>query len=220
MLLYLIRHAQTASSAVDSFNGQLDLPLTAHGREQAALLGKRLAKVPFSAVYRSPLDRTRETACLVAPSFADQLITLPGLIELNYGAWEGRSAQEAAASWPLEYAAWQGDPEKHAPPGGETGKQVAERAVAALEWIRARHEDSKDSNLKGPALVVSHKATLRIAFCALLGVPLDSYRKSISQDECALNLVELRKGKAPFVRLWNDTAHLGMDPAETTRAGH
>ncbi|MFL5453189.1 MAG: histidine phosphatase family protein, partial [Myxococcales bacterium] len=49
MLLYLCRHAQTASSAVDSFNGRRELPLTEHGREQARKLGERLATVEFAA---------------------------------------------------------------------------------------------------------------------------------------------------------------------------
>ncbi len=67
MLLYVARHAQTASSAVDSFNGQRELPLTEHGREQARKLGQRLSGVRFTAVYRSPLGRTAETAALIAP---------------------------------------------------------------------------------------------------------------------------------------------------------
>ena len=62
MLVYLVRHAQTASSAVDSFNGQRELPLTEQGREQARKLGERLRGVRFAAVYRSPLGRTAQTA--------------------------------------------------------------------------------------------------------------------------------------------------------------
>ena len=72
MLLYLARHAQTASSAVDSFNGQRELPLTEHGREQARKLGQRLAGVRFAAVYRSPLGRTAETAAKFGS------VTIPG----------------------------------------------------------------------------------------------------------------------------------------------
>ena len=68
-------------------------------------------------------------------------------------------------------------------------------------------------------LAVSHKATLRILGAALTGSPIASYRTRWSQDECALNLVELRAGKEPFLRLWNDTAHLGPDPGAITRAG-
>ena len=67
MLLYLARHAQTASSAVDSFNGRRELALTERGREQARKLGERLRGIEWAAVYRSPLGRTLETAALVAP---------------------------------------------------------------------------------------------------------------------------------------------------------
>jgi probable phosphoglycerate mutase len=220
MLIYLVRHAQTQSSLIDAFNGQHELPLTARGREQAKALGRRLSQVKFAAVYRSPLDRTRETAALVAPAFAENLVILPGLSELDYGAWEGLSSQDAERKWPAEFAAWREDAEHHAPVGGETARAVAERALAALESIRARHEDSGAPALSGPVLVVSHKATIRIAACALIGAPVSNYRKSLAQDECALNLVELHQHKPPFIRLWNDTAHLGADPEFSTRAGH
>jgi hypothetical protein len=54
---------------------------------------------------------------------------------------------------------------------------------------------------------------------ALTGAPIASYRTRWPQDECALNLVELREGKDPFIRVWNDTSHLGPDPAVSTRGG-
>ena len=211
MLLYLVRHAQTASSAVDSFNGQRELPLTDQGRAQARLLGQRLAGVRFDAVYRSPLGRTGETAALVAPAMTASV--LAGLIEIDYGDWEGLSPTAARAADPARYDAWVADPARTGPPGGETAAQIADRALAALEEIRARH--SGDERV----LAVSHKATLRVLGAALTGAPIASYRTRWPQDECALNLVELRPGKEPFLRLWNDTSHLGADPATSTRAG-
>jgi broad specificity phosphatase PhoE len=212
MLLYLSRHAQTASSAVDSFNGQRELPLTADGREQARRLGARLRGIEWAAVYRSPLGRTLETAALIAPG--RESIALPGLIEIAYGDWEGLSAEDARARDPQRYDAWVADPAAVSPPGGETAAQVAERALAALEEIRSRHEGSAQ-----PVLAVSHKATLRILGAALTGAPIAKYRLRWSQDECALNLVELRLRKDPFLRLWNDTSHLGPDPGCVTRGG-
>ena len=212
MLLYLARHAQTASSAVDSFNGQRELPLTEHGREQARLLGARLAGVRFAAVYRSPLGRTGETAALAAPGMA--AIVIPGLIEISYGGWEGLSPEAARALDPQRYDAWVADPTAVGPPGGETASQVAQRALAALEGIRAKHEGSRE-----PVLAISHKATLRVLGAALTGAPISRYRTRWPQDECALNVVELRAGKEPFLRLWNDTSHLGPDPAASTRGG-
>jgi broad specificity phosphatase PhoE len=212
MLLYLARHAQTASSAVDSFNGRGELPLTERGREQARKLGERLAAVRFAAVYRSPLQRTAETVALAVPGH--QAEVLSGLTEIDYGRWEGLSPDEARGRDPQRYAAWVADPAITSPPDGETAAQVAERALAALEQIRSRHDTAAQ-----PVLAVSHKATLRILAAALTGAPLAKYRLRWSQDECALNLVELRAGKEPFLRLWNDTAHLGPDPGATTRGG-
>src|SRR5947209_10372323 len=130
MLLYLARHAQTASSAVDSFNGQRELPLTDHGREQARKLGERLRSVKFAAVYRSPLGRTAETAALIAPAVDAQV--LPGLIEIDYGDWEGLSPEQARAKDPAAYDAWVADPAANAPARGETAQDVAHRALAAL----------------------------------------------------------------------------------------
>jgi broad specificity phosphatase PhoE len=212
MLLYLARHAQTASSAVDSFNGRGELPLTDHGREQARKLGQRLAGVRFAALYRSPLGRTAETAALILSKPTAEV--LPGLTEIDYGRWEGLSPEQARALDPKLYEAWVADPASVAPPGGETAAQVAERALAAIEQIRSRHPGADDR-----VLAVSHKATLRILGAALVGAPISKYRIRWSQDENALNLVELRAGKEPFVRLWNDTAHLGPDPGSTTRSG-
>jgi broad specificity phosphatase PhoE len=210
MLLYLARHAQTASSAVDSFNGSGELDLTAHGREQARKLGERLRGIEWAAVYRSPLGRTLQTAALIAPG--REAVALPGLIEIDYGEWEGLSPQQARARDAARYEAWVADPLAVAPPGGETAAQVAERALAALEQIRSLHEGSPR-----PVLAVSHKATLRILGAALTGAPLSKYRLRWAQDECALNLIELRGGKDPFLRLWNDTAHLGLDPGSVSR---
>src|SRR5438105_12446910 len=211
MLLYLCRHAQTASSAVDSFNGRRELLLTQEGRRQATRLGARLRSVRFDAVFRSPLARTGETAALVAPSL--EASVLEGLTEIDYGAWEGLSPAQARALDPGRYDAWEEDPTKTAPAAGETAARVAERAVAAIEEISRRFPE-------GRVLAVSHKATLRILAAAITGSPVARYRKTWAQDECALNLVELRAGKPAFVRLWNDTAHLGLDPGETTRGGH
>jgi probable phosphoglycerate mutase len=212
MLLYLARHAQTPSSLVDSFNGRGELALTEGGREQARKLGARLRGVRFAAAYRSPLGRTAETLALIAPGTSAEV--LPGLSEIDYGRWEGLSPGQARALDSAHYDAWVANPAAVSPPGGETAAQVAERALAALALIRSRHEGSTQ-----PVLAVSHKATLRILAAALTGAPVAGYRMSWAQDECALDLIELRAGKEPFLRLWNDTSHLGEDPGATTRGG-
>src|SRR5262249_250727 len=139
----------------------------------------------------------------------DQVV-LPGLIEIDYGQWEGLSPEQARASDPARYDAWIADPVSTGPPRGETAAQVAERALKALQQIASG---------PGPALPASPHATIRLLGGALSGAPIAHYRTRWSQAECALNLIELRPGKDPFLRLWNDTSHLGPDPAATTRGG-
>jgi probable phosphoglycerate mutase len=210
MLLYLCRHAQTASSAVDSFNGRGEFLLTQDGRKQATRLGMRLRSIAFDTIFCSPLARTAETAAIVRQG--RDAVPIEGLTEIDYGGWEGLSPAQARALDPARYDAWEEDPTRTAPPGGETAAQVAERVVAAVEQISRRFPE-------GRVLAISHKATLRILAAALTGAPISRYRKTWPQDECALNLVELRAGKPAFLRLWNDTAHLGLDPGAVTRGG-
>jgi broad specificity phosphatase PhoE len=168
--------------------------------------------VAFAAVARSPLGRTKETADLIAPGLRQTV--LERLTEIDYGEWEGLSPTQARERDPELYEAWVEDPARIAPPRGETAVQVAERALLALREIEEKFADAK-----GPILVVSHKATLRILGAAITGAPIALYRKRWPQDECALNLIELRKGGDPFLRLWNDTSHLDPDPGRTTRPG-
>src|SRR2546430_6524669 len=154
MLLYLARHAQTASSAVDSFNGRRELPLTERGQQQARKLGQRLSAVRFAAVYRSPLGRTAQTAALIAPMPSAQVV--PGLTEIDYGEWEGLSPEQARERDRDRYDAWVADPQAVSPPGGGAAAQVRSRAPPALEQIRSAHEGSPL-----PSLPVSPHATLR-----------------------------------------------------------
>src|SRR2546421_10790016 len=96
MLLYLARHAQTASSAVDSFNGRRELPLTERGQQQARKLGQRLSAVRFAAVYRSPPGRAGQTAPQIPPLPPGQ--GAPGPAENAYGdgggAWPGEGGRQ------------------------------------------------------------------------------------------------------------------------------
>src|SRR2546428_14183262 len=114
MLLYLARHAQTASSAVDSFNGRRELPLTERGQQQARKLGQRLSAVRFAAVYRSPPGRTAQTAALIAPMPSAQVV--PGPTEIDYGEWEGLAPEQARERDRGRYDAWVAGPEAGFPP--------------------------------------------------------------------------------------------------------
>src|SRR5207245_9744207 len=123
MLRDMARHAQTASSAVESVNGRRELLLTERGQQQARKLGQRLSAVRFAAVYRSPLGRTAQTAALIAPMLSAQVV--PGLTEIDYGEWEGLSPEQARDRDGERYDAWDAYPLAVSTPGGECAPRAA-----------------------------------------------------------------------------------------------
>ncbi|MHB9144579.1 MAG: histidine phosphatase family protein [Symbiobacteriia bacterium] len=148
-LLYLIRHAEAEGNASGRFLGQQDVPLTPCGRHQAARLARALAAAPLVAVYTSDLERAVTTARRLAAVRRLSVQLLPALREVNFGSWTGCTYAEIAAGWPEAAAAWIADPERVAPPGGESLADVRRRATAALEEIARRHGD-------GTVAVVTH----------------------------------------------------------------
>ena len=122
--LWLVRHGETEWSLSGRHTGRTDIPLTAHGRERAVELGKFLAETKFAAVRCSPLRRARET-CAIA-GYGDVAVVDPGLMEWDYGVYEGRTSQEIQAEIP-GWSVW-----KDAIVGGETVEQVGARADGVI----------------------------------------------------------------------------------------
>jgi alpha-ribazole phosphatase len=198
--LYLVRHGQTDFSRRDTFCGSIDPPLSDTGRAMAEALGARYGDDPWAAIYASPLQRARETAAPVAARAGLTVEIDPDLREIAYGSWEGRKEAEVAASEPEAFHAWSQNPGHFAPPGGETAFQIAARAAAAIGRIRDRHTDGK-------VLIVSHKATLRVLTCALLGIDLNLFRARVAQPVASVTVFEFKKSGPLLARL-GDVSHL------------
>ena len=200
MNLYLIRHGQTEFSRENRFCGTSDPPLTADGQAMADAFAQAYATVTWDAIYTSPMLRARQTADALARSIGAQPIIEDGLKEIAYGEWEGLTVDAVKARWPEAYAYWADDVASRGTPGGETAFHVAARAMRAVEAIRTRHES-------GNVLLVSHKATLRIITCALLGLDVRLFRERIAQPVAAVTMFELTRGTSKLAVL-GDRAHL------------
>jgi probable phosphoglycerate mutase len=144
--------------------------------------------------------RARQTAEPTAKRAGIGLTIDEDLREIAYGEWEGRAEAEVERADPERFAAWAAHPGYVAPPGGESGAAIATRALAALARLRARHPDGK-------VLVVSHKATLRVLVCTLLGIDVDLFRVRIAQKTCAISVIDL-KPTGPLLQVLGDTSHL------------
>ena len=198
--IFLVRHGATVLTAEDRFAGATNVALSDEGREQARRLGLRLAGEPLAAVYASPLDRTVETARLIAQPHELAVETREGLREISHGRWEGLTRGEVEDQFPAEAAAWEEDPFCFAPVGGESGLEVTARALPALLEIVRAHPDER-------VLVVSHKATIRLLLSSLLGFDPRRYRDNLDQSPAALNIVDFKDSVRARLTLFNDTSH-------------
>lgn len=198
--LYLIRHGATVLTAEDRFAGSTNVQLSDEGRAQAAALAERLKNVPISAVYASPMDRTVETASILAKPHGLQLLKRDGLKEISHGRWEGLTRQEMITAFPEEAAAWDEDPYTFAPVGGETGLQVTARSLPVIMDIYQAHRGQH-------VAIVSHKATIRLVLSSLLGFDPRRYRDNLDQSPCALNILDARSPTCFRLALFNDTSH-------------
>src|SRR5574341_112511 len=198
--LYLVRHGATPLTAEDRFSGAANIHLSDEGRDQVKHLAYRLADDDISAIYCSPLDRTMETAIILAEPHHLEPIPIDGLREISHGHWEGLSRKEVEERFPDEYATWEADPFTFAPEGGESGISVLARALPVIRQIAVDH---KDKNV----LVVSHKATIRLVMSSLLGCDERGYRARLDQARACLNILDFKFALHTRLMLFNDISH-------------
>lgn len=198
--VYLIRHGATTSTRDDRFAGSSDVDLSDEGRQQIQALGRRFATIPLHAVYCSDMKRAIDTATAIASQENLQVNPIRELREIDHGAWEGRIHKEVEEHDASIYHNWAADPLTFAPPGGETGLAVLERALPALRQLVEKHAGETIA-------IVSHKATNRLLIAYLLGMDVRRYRERLSQDLACVNHLEFASPtEAKLVRL-NDISH-------------
>jgi probable phosphoglycerate mutase len=158
--LWLVRHGETEWSLSGRHTGRTDIPLTEHGRERAVELGKFLAGTKFAAVRCSPMRRARET-CAIA-GYGDVAVVDPGLMEWDYGVYEGRTSQEIQAEIP-GWSVW-----KDAIVGGETVEQVGARADGVIARALAAAGPETEDVLR--VALFAHAHILRILAARWVGL--------------------------------------------------
>jgi len=203
--LYLVRHGATPLTTEDKFSGAENVFLSDEGRMQAERLAQRLADDDIHAVYTSPLDRTMETAAIIAKPHKLTPIPKVGLREISHGHWEGLSRKEVEKRYPDEYIAWESDPFTFAPKDGESGIRVLARALPVIREIVVRHGDDN-------VLVVSHKATIRLIISSLLGFDARGYRDRLDQAPACLNILDFKDAVRARLMLFNDVSHYADQP--------
>jgi probable phosphoglycerate mutase len=194
----LLRHGQTVHSIGGLFSGRNDLKLTNAGIAQAEAAAKHLAGEKFDRILTSPLVRSRQTAEIAQRALRVPVDVEDGLIECDFGEWEGYSLKEVAGRWPQELAAWR-ESARVAPPGGESFAAMTERVDAARKRIQSKYAGQK-------LLLVTHVGPIK----GLLQVALEATSALMFRlhlDIASISTVLWYENGQASVRLVNDTHH-------------
>ncbi|GAA2972557.1 bifunctional RNase H/acid phosphatase [Actinokineospora diospyrosa] len=201
--ILLLRHGQTAMSIDRRYSGRGDVVLTDLGATQVEAAARRIAKLDGvdadTPIIASPLTRTAQTAAAVAAATGGTVATHDGLLETDFGRWEGLTFTEAAERDPDLHRRWLSDTSVPAP-GGESFDVVHRRVSAVRDEIVERHAGTT-------VLVVSHVTPIKSLLRLGLAVgPSLLFRLHL--DLASLSIVEFYPDGNASVRLINDISHL------------
>jgi probable phosphoglycerate mutase len=198
--IILVRHGHVEGISPERFRGRADLALTPEGRRQADTTARRIHAVwAPAAIYTSPLSRARGTGEAIGKPFGLSPSLLDGLVDIDYGQWQGLTPDEVRARWPALLDTWYRAPDWAAIPGGETLQELAARAVSALREVMRRHPQDT-------VVLVGHDSVNRAILLHALGLPLSGYRR-LGQGPCAINELDF-SGDGFVVLSMNETSHL------------
>jgi broad specificity phosphatase PhoE len=197
--IVLVRHGETDFNTAEIFRGRLDIHLNKKGMRQAELLGEYLSRDRIDIIYSSPLKRAIETAGAIAAHHALDVNTVPDLIDLDYGDWQGLSLKEVKAKYGEIYQDWTDTPEQVRIPGGETLHEVRCRVMPFVRDAMMKYRE-------GCITLVSHRVVCKVLICALLDMN-DSHFPMIRIDNCGITRFDYGDGRL-VLTAHNDTSFL------------
>jgi ribonuclease H / adenosylcobalamin/alpha-ribazole phosphatase len=201
----LVRHGATEYTAQRRYSGRGDVPLSVVGSGQAERLGPRIAAMVGgnlpAAIVSSPLSRCTQTADAIAAALSEPVPVRieAGLIECDFGQWEGKTFTEVQAKWPDDLTRWL-ESTAIAPPGGESFAQVADRVAQVAAGLR-------DAYPGQVLIVVSHVSPIKVVLRDALAAG-DLFLHRMHLDAAGISIVDWWPDGGVSVRLINDTAHL------------
>ena len=180
-VFHLLRHGEHGLLGRVLAGRMPGVGMTDRGRAEIAAQAERLAGDKVAAIYASPLQRTRETAEIVAARLGLPIEFRDDLLELDFGEWTGATFDSIRAD--PRWQAWSTQRSLATIPGGESMRAVQQRIVAAVVELNERH-------LHETVVLVSHGDVIRSALVYALGMPLDFY-----------NRIEIAQGSISTIRL-------------------
>jgi broad specificity phosphatase PhoE len=159
--------------------------------------------IAWTAVYVSPMKRTIATAKPLCDALGLEMQLRDGLKEIRYGKWEDKSVDFVKQHYWDDYIHWLAEPAWNPPTGGETSVEISSRASLVIAEIEEKYAH-------GDILVVSHKATIRILLCSLLGIDLGRYRDRIEMLAGSVSIVKFDV-HGPLLEVLGNRAYMGEE---------
>lgn len=178
--IYLLRHGEIELPRPRCLIGQMNLPLSLRGVEQAETWRNVFRSIPFDCIYCSDLDRTCRTAQIIARDNRTNIIEMSQLREINLGMWDGLTADEIEIRFPGQWRLRGEDSAGFRPEGGESFADLYDRVIPAFESI-------VKSNLES-ILIITHAGVIRVVLAHILGMPLSNIFKVNIDYSCAVIL--------------------------------
>ncbi len=188
--VFIVRHGETEWSLTGQHTGTTDIPMTEHGRQVARLLRPILAKESFTLALTNLLQRAQETCRL--SGFGGVANIEPGLVEWNYGRYEGLTPDEINAMAPGSLIFRDGCP------GGEQPEEIGARVDRVIKKVR---------DIEGNIILFAHGYVLRVLGARWLGLP-PSARQHFLLDTATMNILTYYHGVSTIKR-WNAPVQLG-----------
>lgn len=194
-LVLLVRHGQTPTTGKVLPGRAPGLNLADKGTEQAEKVAKRLAELPVTAIYTSPLERTQETAAPTSALLGIEPVVEEGLLECDFGDWTGVDLAELNKL--PEWSTVQRAPSTFRFPNGESFTEMQTRICSAIDRVRARHD-------QGVVVCFSHADPIKAAVAQAMGTHLDLFQR-IVVSPCSVSAIAYAPGNAPIVLTVNST---------------
>ena len=198
--IYFLRHGETTDSITGGYCGSLDPELTPAGNQMAEDFAKSYTLLPWTAILSSPYRRAVAMAKPLSDTTGIRIQFRDELKEISFGQWEGKTHEEVDSEFHDDYIRWLADPGWNAPTGGQKGIEIARIGSFILGEIR-------NTYTSGNILVVSHKATIRIILCLLLGIDVGRFRDRLSMPVGSISIVEMG-AYGPLLHILGDRSYM------------
>jgi len=203
MRLILVRHGETMWNRENRVLGHTEIDLSEKGRKQVERLALALQDEKVSAIYSSPLRRTRQTADEIARFHHLGVVTDDALKEVDAGELDGLTFQEMMERYGGFLEEWMKGLPSLKMPGGESIAELQERTWPAVERIVNDHPDAV-------VILVSHSFALLSIILRALGMSLSNFRR-LRLNLASISILNFGK-RGTSLLPFNDTCHLkGID---------